>query len=405
MGQLERWLLLAVSIVVACDGTYSFLVSANAKEFIPRTQATGDQQKTNCFSHSYFNVGSQCLRQRRCSTLLQKLRSCDRSLVDMEHTATVHPSHDTATAPSSSFQRDTSPPEEPTPVLTQYQDSWLDRSLQKFITVKIREALAEADELPVEEPGARTLDADSATPVYDEFIDVAIELSRRPGWQTQLITLGLLRGVFPSWFPGAFRTFLSLFPMWFDARHAAVSTVLTTGWLVGPSNVCDVEPEILDETTRRGWGNEPSGWVPGFALGGRWRKELGAGQGVKIDKCRVLEMTGCASVCANVCKGPTQAFFTEDVGLPLTMIPDFETMGCQFVFGASPPELSQDPAFQQPCLSQCQAGAAAQVRAGKARAQLAAAAAVDCEESRCVGLEHSVSGGSEPDSEATHAER
>jgi hypothetical protein len=88
-----------------------------------------------------------------------------------------------------------------------------------------------------------------------------------------------------------------------------------------------------------GWGNEPSGWVPGFALGGLWRKEKvfallvqmyllywyksacftgtkvqtltlrkekGAGQGVEIERCRVLEASGCIAVCANVCKGPTQ---------------------------------------------------------------------------------------------------
>ena len=59
----------------------------------------------------------------------------------------------------------------------------------------------------------------------------------------------------------------------------------------------------LDSFFPRG---DPSGWVPGFALGGRWRKETGAGQGVEIERCRVLEASGCAAVCANVCKGPTQ---------------------------------------------------------------------------------------------------
>jgi len=51
-------------------------------------------------------------------------------------------------------------------------------------------------------------------------------------------------------------------------------------------------------------------------------------QGVEIARCRVLEASGCAAVCANVCKGPTQKFFTEGVGLPLTMVPNFETKGC-----------------------------------------------------------------------------
>jgi len=122
---------------------------------------------------------------------------------------------------------------------------------------------------------------------------------------------------------------------------------------VGPSKVVDVDPAVLDPDTRPGWGNEPSGWVPGFALGGRWRKETGAGQGVEIERCRVLDASGCAAVCANVCKGPTQDFFTLGVGLPLTMVPDFERRSCSFIFGATPPPLEEDPVFQQACLASC----------------------------------------------------
>jgi hypothetical protein len=59
-------------------------------------------------------------------------------------------------------------------------------------------------------------------------------------------------------------------------------------------------------------------------------------QGVLVERCRVLEETGCASVCLNVCKMPTQSFFTDEIGLPLTMVPNYETFECQFVFGATP---------------------------------------------------------------------
>lgn len=35
-------------------------------------------------------------------------------------------------------------------------------------------------------------------------------------------------------------------------------------------------------------------------------------------------------MCVNVCKGPTQDFFTKDFGLPLTMVPDYDTVSaCQ----------------------------------------------------------------------------
>ena len=54
------------------------------------------------------------------------------------------------------------------------------------------------------------------------------------------------------------------------------------------------------------------------------------------------------------CKLPTQAFFTEEFGLPLTMNPNFEDLSCDMVFGAPPPPLELDPAAAQACfVPQC----------------------------------------------------
>jgi hypothetical protein len=36
---------------------------------------------------------------------------------------------------------------------------------------------------------------------------------------------------------------------------------------------------------------------------------------------RYLENSGCVGMCVNMCKIPTQDFFTNDFGLPLTMTP------------------------------------------------------------------------------------
>ena len=52
---------------------------------------------------------------------------------------------------------------------------------------------------------------------------------------------------------------------------------------------------------------------------------LGGRTGVRVERCRYLEATGCVSACLNSCKLPTQAFFARDMGLALTMTPDFET--------------------------------------------------------------------------------
>ena len=48
-------------------------------------------------------------------------------------------------------------------------------------------------------------------------------------------------------------------------------------------------------------------------------------QGVFVKRCKILEESGCASVCDNSCKTPTQKFFIEDMGLSLTMTPDYDT--------------------------------------------------------------------------------
>lgn len=51
--------------------------------------------------------------------------------------------------------------------------------------------------------------------------------------------------------------------------------------------------------------------------------------GVLVERCRYLEQAGCVSICVNSCKVPTQEFFAKDMGLPLTMTPDYEDFSCQ----------------------------------------------------------------------------
>jgi hypothetical protein len=51
---------------------------------------------------------------------------------------------------------------------------------------------------------------------------------------------------------------------------------------------------------------------------------------------------------------PTQDFFTNDFGLPLTMEPNFEDLSCKMIFGQAPLPIELDPALQQPCFAkQC----------------------------------------------------
>ncbi|GFZ01393.1 hypothetical protein Acr_15g0000020 [Actinidia rufa] len=56
-------------------------------------------------------------------------------------------------------------------------------------------------------------------------------------------------------------------------------------------------------------------------------------------------------MCVNMCKIPTQDFSTNELGLPLTMIPNFEDMSCEMVYGQVPPPFEEDPASKQPCFA------------------------------------------------------
>lgn len=75
--------------------------------------------------------------------------------------------------------------------------------------------------------------------------------------------------------------------------------------------------------------------------------------GVHIKKCRYLNESSCVGMCVNLCKVPTQEFFTKQLGMPLHMQPNFEDYSCTMTFGQCPPPLEEDPVMQQSCLSLC----------------------------------------------------
>ncbi|KAH9565220.1 hypothetical protein CY35_04G066600 [Sphagnum magellanicum] len=126
-------------------------------------------------------------------------------------------------------------------------------------------------------------------------------------------------------FPRVPTWFRQLFPYsdWGAALNARI-TPLFFSWLVGPCEV--VEVTIQDKKLR---------------------------SGVHIHKCRYLETSGCTGLCVNLCKLPTQYFFTEELGMPLTMEPNFEDLSCEMIFGQIPPRPEDDPALQQGCFSKC----------------------------------------------------
>jgi hypothetical protein len=148
----------------------------------------------------------------------------------------------------------------------------------------------------------------------------------------QLLSQNVLKSLFPSWLPNAFGwMFAKPFPG-FSARMNAWATYVFGTWLMGECEIndCKIDGDSTD-------GDDFSGIQ----------------QGLLVKRCRFMEESGCASVCVNSCKIPTQKFFSEDMGLPLTMTPDYETFECQFSFGLTPTLEDEIDAKSTPCLGRC----------------------------------------------------
>ena len=134
----------------------------------------------------------------------------------------------------------------------------------------------------------------------------------------------MLVRLFPPWLLPLYKKLIqSPFPS-FSAWMNAWVTKWTTNWLMGPAQIYDLED---------GAGKE---------------------HGLLIKKCRFLESTGCLRTCLQACKIPTQSFFMDEMGLPVTLKPNATDFSCRFEFGVAPLPLAQDPISKSPCLSQCQ---------------------------------------------------
>ncbi|KAK9785096.1 hypothetical protein WJX73_007876 [Symbiochloris irregularis] len=197
--------------------------------------------------------------------------------------------------------------EDPFAKMEEYNDGLLNKFFIKYFSQKMSDTLGGR---PYEEG-------------YDGFVQLSREIMKgRSSKQQREAVGGVLDSLMP---PEAQQSFRTLFPLskWSAEINARI-TVAFFGWLVGPMELQH------DDITFKGRQE-------------RWRSK------VQIKKCRYLEQSGCVGMCVNMCKVPTQQFFTDRVGLPLTMNPNFEDLSCEMLFGKPPPPLEEDEAFMQPC--------------------------------------------------------
>ena len=203
-------------------------------------------------------------------------------------------------------------PTQPNITKTIYADNAIDRA---FIWVFARKM-------------AKAVGQESDRSGYDGFVDLSHRIMRGRNAQQQQQVVGVvLRSLMPSPVLYLIRTLVSPTKLvcelnaWFAARLFV--------WLVGPCEVRSVTITNLDGSTQDQRSN------------------------VHIEKCRYLEESQCVGMCMNMCKLPTQKFFTDDFGIPMTMVPNFEDYSCEMTFGQIPPDVTTEEAYREPCLAAC----------------------------------------------------
>ncbi len=194
-----------------------------------------------------------------------------------------------------------------------YHDNWFDQLFIRLFASKMARAIGQTSQLAG----------------YDAFVDLSKQIMRgRTPQEQQAVVAQVLRSLVPSPILAGIRRLFAP-TQWVCEWNAWFATVLFE-WLVGPCEVREVnvtDPEGQPRTQK---------------------------SGVHIKKCRYLEQAGCVGMCINMCKLPTQAFFTEGFGIPLAMTPNFEDLSCEMVFGQMPLPLTDEPLSQHPCLkSRC----------------------------------------------------
>ncbi|KAK2657068.1 hypothetical protein Ddye_010120 [Dipteronia dyeriana] len=158
---------------------------------------------------------------------------------------------------------------------------------------------------------------------YDSLVEAAraVSLNFNPVQQHQLV-IQALEKAFPKQLLYLIRMILPQSK--FTRELFAAFTTVFFVWLVGPCEAKESE------------------------VNGKKEKNV-----VHIKKCRFLEETNCIGMCTNLCKMPSQTFIKNSLGLPVNMVPNFDDMSCEMIFGEEPPAVADDPAFKQPCFKLC----------------------------------------------------
>jgi hypothetical protein len=151
---------------------------------------------------------------------------------------------------------------------------------------------------------------------------------------------GILPALYIGWVPPIWKNAISkVAPQW--ASNYAFVLVFTTlfPWLMGPMEGIDHVDVPVPEALRKAFKFLP--------------ETVKVPQAIKAERCRFLEQSGCASVCVNSCKAPSQEWLGEDFGMDLHIQPNYDDFSCQWKFDVKPPPLYEDAAVMVPCFTNC----------------------------------------------------
>jgi Beta-carotene isomerase D27-like, C-terminal len=195
---------------------------------------------------------------------------------------------------------------------TVYTDNAIDRAFIWLFARKMAKAVGQGTDLKG----------------YDGFVDLSHKIMRgRDSQSQQQVVSVVLRSLVPAPVLYLIRTLFS--PTRLVCELNAWFATKLFVWLVGP---CGVQEVAIVEPD------------------GRTHDQRSK---VLIEKCRYLEQSQCVGMCVNMCKLPTQRFFTEDFGIPVTLVPNFEDYSCEMIFGQIPPDVTTEEAYHEPCLAAC----------------------------------------------------
>ena len=164
---------------------------------------------------------------------------------------------------------------------------------------------------------------------YSQFVSVSRTLLRGTAEDIKNKIVNVLLSLIPVKLRTEIYEYCKGKPRWIAEKSSEFMSFGLLHWLVGP-----VARILIDVPQDDGSTEE---WL----------------SGVKLTECRYLVESGCKSACLHLCKGPTQSFFNDHLGIKVHFKPDFNDCSCEMLFGIAAPTPAADPAYGEPCFSTC----------------------------------------------------